>query len=70
MKSLNDALELSEKDKLMDELKEHVRVRDTMGGSLYRNVMNDECCAIATRCARLGCDRAEIAKTLGRGNFM
>ena len=69
MKTLNDALELSEKDELMSELKEHVAVRNQMGGSLYWNVMNDECCAIATKCARLGCDRVEIGNVLGKGNF-
>ena len=69
MLSITETMKLETKDELMSKLKEHVAVRDQMGGSLYWNIMNDECCAIATRCAELSCDRVEIGNVLGKGNF-
>jgi len=64
MLTIDKALELESKEELLNELKEHVRVRDTMGGALYWNVVNDECRQIARRCAALGADGAEIEQIL------
>jgi len=69
MKIINDTPEITTKEDLMNELRDQVKLRDQMGGSLYWNIMNDECCSLATKCANLGCDRAEIGNILGKGNF-
>jgi len=64
MLSIAEALNLDTKEALLAELKEHVRVRNKMGGALYWNVLNDECLQIAEKCLSLGCDREEIDKIL------
>lgn len=53
----------------LDELRKRVDIRNRMGGALYYNILNDECCQLATSCARLGCNREEIKKILGPGTF-
>lgn len=53
----------------MDELKEKVRQRDRMGGALWWNILNAECCSIANKCAELGANIAEIEEILGKGTF-
>jgi hypothetical protein len=40
-----------------------------MGGALYWNILNEECCLIADRCAVLGGDKRKIGSILGEGNF-
>jgi hypothetical protein len=67
MRTLDDALKLESLDELMAELKEHVSLRNQMGGALYWNIINDECCQIANKCQALGGDRQEISKILGPG---
>lgn len=69
METPNEALELNVKDELMNELKDHVKLRDSMGSVLWWNVVNDECCVLASKCANLGCDSAKIRRILGQGNF-
>lgn len=57
------------KEEVFEQLKKHLDVRDEMGGAMYWNILNDECCEIANRCLALGIDRSEIASLLGEGNY-
>jgi hypothetical protein len=54
-------------ESMLQKLRERVRIRDQMGGALYYNVLNDECCQIANKCAELGCDQAVVSAILGPG---
>jgi len=56
-------------DQALEELKSKVKLRDQMGGALYYNVLNDECCKLANKCVELGCDRNTIESILGLGTF-
>jgi hypothetical protein len=56
-------------EQALDELRKRVNMRNQMGGALYYNILNDECCQLANRCANLGCDKAEVEKILGPGTF-
>lgn len=56
-------------EQALDELRQRVQLRDKMGGNLHWNVLNDECCQIANKCAELGCDRETIESILGPGTF-
>lgn len=48
----------------MEKLKEAVAARNQMGGSLYWNIVNDDCLEIADRLYEMGGDKAEIVKIL------
>lgn len=67
MLTIDEATKLSDPEKLINELKNHVRVRDQVGGALYWNVLNDECVRIANKCLSLGANREEISNILGFG---
>jgi hypothetical protein len=56
-------------EQALEELRQKVNIRDQMGGALYYNILNDECCQYANKCVSLGCDKAEIEKILGSGTF-
>ena len=56
-------------NKMIEELKDKVKLRDSMGGNLYYNVMNDECCQLANECISIGCDREQVSKILGHRTF-
>jgi hypothetical protein len=64
MLSVTEALKLKTKESLLAELREHVKVRNMMGGALYWNVLDEECFQIAAKCVFLGCDKKEISKLL------
>ncbi|HYE80854.1 MAG TPA: hypothetical protein VEG39_01670 [Clostridia bacterium] len=68
MLSKEEALKIESLDVLMDELKEHVKVRNKMSGALYWNILNDECCSIANKCVNLGGDKQVISHILGPGS--
>ncbi len=53
----------------LNELKGKVEIRDKMGGALYYNILNDECCQLANKCLSLGCDKNQISEMLGHGSF-
>lgn len=53
----------------LEELRQKVKLRDQMGGALYYNILNDECCQLANKCAQLGCSREDIGSILGKGTF-
>ncbi len=69
MRTITEALKIETKEEPLEELKEHVKVRDQMGGALYWNILNDECCQIANKLASLGVNRAAIVQILGPGNY-
>jgi hypothetical protein len=69
MLTIDKALELETKEELLAELKERVSLRNKMGGALYWNVLNDECCQIANKCLALGADRTEVGQILGKGTY-
>ncbi len=60
---------MDKQEMLLNELKEKANLRDQMGGALYFNILNDECCQIANKCLTAGCDKVEIEAILGKGNF-
>lgn len=64
MLSIEQARKLEAKEDLMAELKDHIEVRNQMGGALYWNILNDECMEIAKKCIGLGADRGEIGNIL------
>lgn len=53
----------------LEKLKAHVDLRDKMGGALYYNILNDECCQMANECLEQGCSKSEIDQILGKGTF-
>jgi hypothetical protein len=60
---------LNSQDQALEELKKKVNIRNQMGGALYYNILNDECCQLANKCTELGCDRKQIESILGQGTF-
>ena len=59
-------------DKQLDaviKLREKVNLRNQMGGSLYWNALNDECCKLADECISLGCTYSQISEILEYGTF-
>jgi len=63
------SLAIETKEALLEKLKKKVSLRNQMGGALYWNVCNDECCQIANECLTAGGDRTEIEAILGPGTF-
>lgn len=60
---------MEEQNALLEELNKKVKLRDSMGGALYWNVMNDECCKLANKCRDTGIEHTTIAEILGKGTF-
>lgn len=56
--------------KKIEELKKHVKLRDQMGGALYFNVLNDECCEKANKLSALGVNKQELSAILGPGTHV
>jgi hypothetical protein len=65
----NEILNIVSLKNAMEMLLRRVAIRDQMGGALYWNILNEECCLIADRCAVLGGDKRKIGSILGEGNF-
>jgi hypothetical protein len=65
----NEELNKMSKEEVFEQLKKSVGIRNQMGGAMYWNILNDECCAIANKCIALGVDRSEITSLLGEGNY-
>lgn len=53
--------------KEIEELKAHVKIRSQMGGNLYYNILNDECCQKAQSLADKGVNKDELSEILGPG---
>lgn len=51
----------------VEALKKHVSIRDEMGGALYWNVLNEECCNMANELSSLGYNKQELSNILGEG---
>lgn len=65
----SEVLNKMSKEEVFEQLKQSVGVRNQMGGAMYWNILNDECCEIANKCLALGIDRSEITPLLGEGNY-
>lgn len=50
-----------------EKLRKKVELRDEMGGALYWNVLNEECCHLANEISAKGGDKKTISKILGEG---
>lgn len=50
-------------------LKEAVAIRDRMGGAMFYNILNDDCCSIANKLVSMGANREEIGQILGKGTY-
>ncbi len=53
--------------KEIEELKNHVKIRNQMGGNLYYNIVNDECCQKAQLLVSKGVNKDELSEILGPG---
>ena len=68
---MNYTKPLSETETIEDgiaRLKETVKIRDSMGGAMYFNILNDDCCELASQLVRRGANREEIHDILGKEN--
>lgn len=52
----------------IERLKEAVNIRDGMGGAMYWNILNDDCCELASQLRRRGADREVLHNILGKEN--
>lgn len=50
----------------MTALKKAVKLRDSMGGIMYWNALNDDCCSIANTLSGMRADKKEISAILGK----
>jgi hypothetical protein len=53
----------------LEKLKKSVKIRNQMGGAMYWNILNDECCEIGNRLLSMGGKYVEIGSLIGEGNF-
>jgi hypothetical protein len=67
---VNNELSALTADQALDKLRQKVSLRDQMSGDLYYNILNGECCELANKCLKLGCDTTEIESILGQGTFV
>lgn len=54
---------------MTNKLRECVDMRNSMGGAMYWNMLNDDAAQIANRCVALGADREYVGSILGDGNY-
>lgn len=52
----------------INRLKETVSLRDQMGGEMYWNIMNDDCCLLGSQLVKKGANREEIHQIIGTKN--
>lgn len=68
---MNYTQPLEEKETIeqgIERLKETVKIRDQMGGAMYFNILNDDCCQLASELVRRGADREIIHNIIGKEN--
>lgn len=70
MNYLHDNAKFETPDEGIEQLTKAVAIRDQMGGSMFFNMLNDDCCEIASKAARLGADRNKLKDILGKANFI
>lgn len=69
MNYLQQYADFSTKEEGIEKLKAAVKLRDQMGGAMYFNIMNEDCCEIAAAVAKKGGTRHELGEILGWDNF-
>lgn len=52
------------KEQGLEKLKDHVALRNSMGGALYWNMINEECCLIAYKLLIMGVSKTELDRIL------
>ena len=62
MLSISEALKLTTEEELLEELAEHIKVRDKMGGDMWRAILHDECRQIAEKCLAVGVPHEEVQR--------
>lgn len=67
MNYLNDNINFTTSEQGIEQLTKAVAIRDQMGGSFYWNILNEDCCSIASKAAQLGADRNQLKVILGEG---
>lgn len=71
MNYMQDKLQFETYEEGIENLKKAVEIRNKMGGAMYYNIMNDDCCEIANAiAAKFGGRKAEIGDILGEGNYV
>jgi len=68
---MNYTQDLKEEESIeqgIERLKKTIEIRDNMGGSMYFNIMNDDCCQLASQLVRRGADRKQIHDLIGTQN--
>ena len=56
--------EFSTKEEGLEKLKRAVRLRNSMGGALYWNIMNDDCLRMANQLWTMGVPRDDLVDIL------
>ena len=51
-----------------ERLKETVKQRNAMGGAMFFNMLNDDCCELASQLVARGANREELSNILGKEN--
>lgn len=54
----------------IERLKQTVQIRDSMGGAMFFNMMNDDACELATQLYRRGVNKSVLSEIVGTNNFM
>ena len=63
-----DEIKQMDQEGAINFLKQAVKLRNSMGGALYWNIVNDDCIAIANICLFKGCTDKEI-EDIGTGRI-
>jgi len=53
----------------IDKLKQAVSARNQMGGAMYFNMLNDDCCEIGNKLLSMGANKKEIGEIIGEENY-
>lgn len=70
MNYLHKNLQFATFEEGLEKLKDAVSIRDKMGGAMYWNILNDDCCEIANAIRQQYGRREEIGEILGEGNYV
>ena len=67
MFNLNEIREMNQEG-AVNALKQAVKLRNSMGGALYYNIVNDDCISIAKICLSKGCP-GQLIEDIGCGKI-
>lgn len=70
MNYLHENLKFETFEEGLEQLKKAVAIRNKMGGAMFWNIMNDDCCEIANSIRQKFGRREEIGEILGEGNYV